>query len=178
MDPSIIRGGERVMSLRTLSLILVFALLALFTALNWSAFMTPTSLSVLFGTVQAPLGLIMLGFTAVLSALFLVYLVYVQTTVMLEARRTARELTAQRELADQAEASRFTELRNLVEARLQQLEAAATEAQTRTLTRLDALEGDLRASVESAANTLAAYIGEIEDRLEGRGGADAATPGA
>jgi len=34
MDPSIIRGGEGVMSLRTLSLILVFALLALFTALN------------------------------------------------------------------------------------------------------------------------------------------------
>lgn len=157
-----------VMSLRTVFLILVVALFALFTALNWGAFMAPTSLSLLFATVQAPLGLVVLGFTALLAALFLAYLVYVQTTVILEARRAARELTVQRELADQAEASRFTELRNLLEMRLEKLESAVAEAQTRTGTRLDRIDSDVRSSIESAANTLAAYIGEVEDRLERR----------
>ena len=98
------------MPLRTLILFLLLAVIALFTALNWSAFMAPTTLSLAFATVQAPLGLIMLGVTAILGTLFLLYLVYIQGTVILDARRAARDLHAQRELADQAEASRFTAL--------------------------------------------------------------------
>ena len=34
------------------------------------------------------------------------------------------------------------------------------------LAKLEALERDLRLVVEQSGNTLAAYIGEIEDRLE------------
>jgi len=33
-------------------------------------------------------------------------------------------------------------------------------------TRLDQLHQDLRSTIEQAGNTLAAYIGEFEDRLE------------
>ncbi|MEO8188077.1 MAG: LapA family protein [Burkholderiaceae bacterium] len=154
------------MSLRTLFLMLVSVLLAVFVFLNWSAFMTPTTLSLLFATVEAPLGLLMLGVTALLAAFFLTYLVYIQTTVLLDMRRTARELKAQRDLANQAETSRFTDLHNFLETRMQKLEAAVTEAQSHTGTRLDQLEGDLRSAVEHAANTLSSYIGELEDRME------------
>ncbi|MDH5245859.1 MAG: LapA family protein [Betaproteobacteria bacterium] len=167
-----------VMSLRALFLILVFVVLAIFTVLNWSAFMSPTTLSLLFASVQAPLGLIMLVVTALLAALFLTYLAYVQTTVILDARRSARELAAQRDLADQAEASRFTELRSFLEGRLQQIETAVAEAQSRTGTRVDRLESELRAAVERTENTLAAYIGELEDRMERRTDAGAGKPAA
>ena len=125
------------MPLRTVVLLIVFIAVALFVALNWSAVMAPTTLSLGVAQVQAPLGLIMLALMAILTALFLTYLVYVQTTVLLESRRQARELQAQRERADQAEASRFTELRNDLERRLTELE-----------------------------NSLSAQLGEMRERLD------------
>jgi len=164
------------MPLRTLFIVVLVAALALFTVLNWGAFMTPTTLSLAVATVQAPLGLIMLGVTALLSALFLAYLVYMQTTVILDARRMTRDLATQRALADKAEASRFTELQGIVEARLQKLEAVVLEAQGRTGTRLDRLDDELRAAVERSTNSLASYIGEAEDRIERQLGAGGAKP--
>jgi len=124
------------MQLRNGVLLVVLCAVALFAALNWRVIIAPTTLSLGFAEVQAPLGLVLLVVLAVVCALFLFYLVYLQSTVLLEHRRHARELEAQRELADQAEASRFTELRTLLEARLDQLE-----------------------------NSLAASIGDLADRL-------------
>jgi hypothetical protein len=112
------------MPLRTVVLLVVFVLVALFAALNWRAFLAPTTLSLGFAEVQAPLGLIMLALMAVMAALFLGYLVYLQSSILLEARRHAKELQASRELAAQAEVSRFTELRDYLETRLTQVENA------------------------------------------------------
>jgi uncharacterized integral membrane protein len=165
-----------VMSLRAVFLILIFVLLAVFTALNWSAFIAPTTLSLLFATVQAPIGLIMLVVTALLAGLFLLYLAYIQSAVILDTRRSARELAAQRDLADQAEASRFTELRAYLEGRLQEIERAVTEAQARTGGRVDQIETELRAAMGRTENTLSAYIGELGDRLDRRVGEAGAKP--
>ena len=112
------------MPLRTVVLLVVLALVAVFAALNWTAFVAPTTLSFGVAQVQAPLGLIMLGLLAVLTTLFLLYVVYLQTTVIFEWRRHAKELQTQRELADQAEVSRFTELRTHVDTRLTELESS------------------------------------------------------
>ncbi|MGH8682940.1 MAG: LapA family protein [Burkholderiales bacterium] len=163
------------MNLRTLLLLLIVAAIAVFAALNWGAFTAPTTLSLGFGEMQAPLGLIMLAMTAVLALAFLVFVVYLQTTVLLEARRHARELQASRGLADQAEASRFTDLRGYVEAELARLASQGEASRASVLERLDEIERNLRTSVEQAGNTLAAYIGEIDDRIK-RGGSDG--PGA
>ncbi|MFQ6759221.1 MAG: LapA family protein [Deltaproteobacteria bacterium] len=154
------------MKVRTLFLLLTVAAIAVFTALNWSAFMAPATLSLGVANVQAPLGLVMLGLVAFLAALFLVFVVYLQTSVLLEARRHARELQANRELADQAEASRFTELRGFLEAELKREAGLNAESRAIVLARLDQLDRDLRSAVEQSGNTLAAYIGELEDRLE------------
>jgi len=154
------------MHLRTLLVLLVLGILGVFAAVNWSSFMTPTTLSLLFATVQAPLGLVMLGFTALLTALFLLFIAYLQASLLMDSRRYARELQAQRALADQAEASRIAELRRYFEAELPKLAEAIAESQGAVETRLDLLDGDLRSVVEQAGNTLAAYIGEMEDRLE------------
>src|SRR6185436_45419 len=106
------------MHFRSILLLIVVALTAAFAALNWTAFTTPTALWVGFTTVQAPIGVIMLSLTAFLCVLFVAWVIYLQGTVIIESRRQARELNAQRDLADKAEASRFTELRSFMSAEL------------------------------------------------------------
>ena len=135
----------RGMQLRNVVLIVVLLAVAVFAALNWRVITAPTTLSLGFAEVQAPLGLVLLGLLAILTALFLFYLVYLQTSVLLEHRRHARELEAQRQLADEAEASRFTELRTHLDTRLAEIENSLAA-------HLGELRGDLR--------------GEARDRLE------------
>jgi uncharacterized integral membrane protein len=154
------------MHLRTLLVLLVLGILAVFAAVNWGSFMAPTTLSLLFATIQAPLGLVMLGFTALLTALFLLFIAYLQASLLMDSRRYARELQAQRTLADQAEASRVAELRGYLEAELPKLTVTIAESRAAVETRLDRLDRDLRSAVEQSGNSLAASIGELEDRLE------------
>src|SRR5437762_11769432 len=104
------------MRLRSILLLVVVGVIALFAALNWKAFTAPTTLRLGFGTMEAPLGLIMLGVTVLLTLLFLVFVIYLQASVLIEGRRHARELGAQRELAEQSEASRYSQLRQFIEA--------------------------------------------------------------
>lgn len=154
------------MKIRTLSLLLVLAAIAVFAALNWSAFNQPATLSLGFGSVTAPLGLVMLGLLVAVSVLFLAYVVTLQTSVLLETRRHGRELQAQRGLADQAEASRFTELRKFIETELQAGTAREAELHSVLLARLDKLDDSVRSTMQDANNTVAAYLGELEDKLE------------
>ncbi|MPZ74918.1 MAG: LapA family protein [Deltaproteobacteria bacterium] len=161
------------MYLRTLFILALLGLVAVFSALNWSAFTTPTTLSIGFITFEAPLGLILLAIVALLTLLFLVYTAYLQSTVILESRRHARELQIQRELAEQAEASRFSQLRSLLQAELQNLAGQTDQSKTALLTKLDQMERDLRAALEQTGNSLAAYIGELEDRFEKSAGKSA-----
>ena len=153
------------MHFRTLLLVAIVALTAGFAALNWTAFTTPVDLSVGIGTVYAPIGVIMLVVLGVLGALFLAWVIYLQGSVMLDMRRQAKELQASRELADRAEASRFTELRNFMSAELLRVTQANDEAQNRVIARIEQLEQRSRMHTEQTGNTLSAYIGELEDRL-------------
>ena len=154
------------MKIHSMLLLLILVVVAGFAALNWSAFMTPTTLNLGVADIQAPLGLIMLGMLSFVTALFLLYVVYLQTSMLLEARRTARELHANRELADKAEASRFTELRDFLALELAKLASLNAESKAAVLTQLDTLEQGLRLTLEQSENSISAQIGEIEDRLE------------
>ncbi len=154
------------MKLHILLLLLIFAAIAAFSALNWGVFLSPTELSLGYTTVQIPLGLVMLGLLVFITALFLVFVVYLQGSALLETRRHSRELRKNREIADEAEASRFTELRTFLEMELAKQAEQNTESRAAVLTRIDQLEHDFRSFMEQSENTLAAYIGELEDRLE------------
>lgn len=159
------------MKTRTLFLLIVLVAIAGFSALNWGAFITPTTLNLGVANVQAPLGLVMLGALVLVAAVFLVYIVYLQTTVLLDARQHAKELQSNRKLADQAEASRFTELRSFLDAELKRQLAQDAESRAAVLARLDQLDRALRTAVEQSGNSLAASLGELEDRLD-RGNKD------
>ena len=154
------------MNLRSVLLVVLLALFAGFVALNWSVITAPTSLSFGFWKAEAPLGLLLLGFTVLIAALFLFLLVVQQATVLVETRRTAKELTSQRALADQAEASRFTALGQQLNEELRRLEAQAATRQDALALRLNGLEQALRAHIDHASNSLAAFIGELDDRVE------------
>ena len=158
------------MYLRTLLIVLVLGVVVVFALLNWSVFTAPTALSIGFTTVEAPLGLILLGAMGALTLLFLIYLVYLQATALMESRQYSRELKNQRELADRAEESRFTELRSSLETELRRIGDQMADSNAVINTRLDGLAHELRSAIEQSTNSLSAYIGEIEDRLERTGG--------
>ena len=107
----------------------------------------------------------MLWMIVVVTVLFLAFAVYLQTTVLLDARRHSRELHAQRELADQAEASRFTDLRGFLDAELRKLGGQVAESRAGVTERLDRAVQDLHTTIDQSGNSLSAYIGELEDRL-------------
>lgn len=157
------------MRARTALLLLVLVVVGLFTALNWAVFSARTPLSLGFWTVEAPLGIVLVAVIAGLTFLYLFFLTWLEASALLEARRSARELLAQRQLAEKAEASRFAELRRTLEGELAALHDLPEAAAGRVLARLEQTEAALRGDIDRAGNTLAAYIGELEDRLNRRG---------
>ena len=154
------------MYLRTLLIVIVLGMVAVFAALNWHLVASPAPLSLGFATVEAPLGLILLAVTAALTLLFLIYLVYLQSAALIESRRHGRELQLQREMADNVEVSRVKELRAFLEQESQQRDVFMAETKSAFLARLDEIERELRAAIEQSTNSLAASIGEFEDRFE------------
>jgi hypothetical protein len=153
----------------TLLLLVVLAFIALFAIVNWNVIVTPTTISMLVADIQAPIGLIMLVLLALVTAMFLLFVVYLQATVLLDARRQSRELQAQRELADKAEASRFTDLRVFLDAELRKLADQLAAAQSGMIARVSEAEKVLRAEIEQTENAVTATVGELDDRLERTG---------
>jgi uncharacterized integral membrane protein len=156
------------MKLRTVLLTLVLLAIVLFAALNWTVFTAPATLSLLVATVEAPLGVIMLGLLVLLSGVFMIFAAYLQTSTLLEARQQTRALEAQRKLADQAEGSRITELQNLLNSALLKLEQQSLESRQVNSARIDQLEQNLRSALAQEGTTLSAYIGQLEDKLDRR----------
>lgn len=144
------------MKIRSALLLIFVIAFAAFAFLNWSTFIAPTTLSLGFVQVQASLGLVMLGLLACFAALFLVFVLYLQSSVLLDTRRHTKELQANRELADKAEASRLTELRTFLEAELKRQADQGAETRAAILERLDQVGRDLRFTVEESENTLMA----------------------
>jgi uncharacterized integral membrane protein len=145
---------------------MVLLLLGVFATLNWAALSAPTPLNLLVTRVEAPLGVIMVAVVGGLTALYFLFVLGLETATLLEGRRHSRELLAQQRLAEEAEASRFTELRRYLEGELALLRNRPSDADREVLARLDQLQQTLRSEIERAGNTLAAYIGELEQRLE------------
>jgi len=162
------------MRFRTLILFLVLALTGLFALVNWPAFTTPTAVSVVFGTIQAPIGAIMLGVVFLLGAMCLAYLIYVQGSALMESRRHGKELQAHRELAENAEASRFTELHNFVNAELRAAAQMQADTRAQILARIEQLEQRTRLALQETGNSLSSYIGALEHRIDEHGGSEGA----
>ncbi len=154
------------MRARTVLLIMGLVLLTAFAFLNVDEFTRSSLLSLGFTTIQLPLGLLMLLLLVAVMLVFLTTTLYLQRASLIETRKHTRELNIQRELADKAEASRFTELRNYIQAQTAatlQREAANATVLTERLAQVQAA---LVQRIEQSDNTTAAHMGQLEDRLE------------
>ena len=132
------------MSLKSLLLLIIGIAVLAFVGLNWSAMNAPTDLNLGFTEIRAPLGLVLLGLMAALSVVFVAMVAYTQGTVLVETRRHAKELAAQRELADKAEASRFTDLRAHLDKEMTRLTDSVAMQTREMLSRVDRAEMGLR----------------------------------
>jgi uncharacterized integral membrane protein len=148
------------MRTRNLFGLLFILLIVAFAILNWPVFIASTTLSGGFFSFEAPLGLTMLCLMGVITLGFVVNMALWQGTVLMETRRHTKELQVQRTLADQAEASRFTELRSALQLEFKTLAQEIARSQE-----------TLRIEVLESANSMAAMLGEIDDRSR-RPGAD------
>lgn len=149
------------MNFRTVILLLTVAAIATLAALNWGSLSALSVVSLGVITFEAPLGLIMLALTALLGVFFIAYVLSLQGSVLLDNRRHAKEMLAQRELADKAEASRFTDLRLF-------LEGQQAHAQEQLLGRIDQLESRLTARAQDSDNNTAAYVGQLEHQMRAK----------
>ena len=126
------------MRARTIVLLVAILLVAGFAALNWSEFMRPSQLSFGAFITEAPLGMIMLTLLVVALGAFLLASAVMRTETLVESHHHHKTLEQQRNLADKAEASRFTELRQHLDLRLREIENRL-DAHLRALPRTDPL---------------------------------------
>ncbi|MBX3641640.1 MAG: LapA family protein [Rubrivivax sp.] len=156
------------MNLWGAAIVVLLLALAGLVALNWATFNAVTTLSLGVTQVEAPLGLILLGLIGLVSLLFMGYILLLQAAQGVESRRMSKDLHAQRTLADQAEASRFTEMRGFVEAEMRRLEAQADTGRRELVERLAQLQQQLQDKLGESTRTLSAYVGEVDDKLDRR----------
>ena len=154
------------MRVRTIVLIIFIGLVAGFAALNMEEFTRTSLLSLGFATVQVSLGLVMLILLVVVMVVFLGSTVLMQSSNLLETRKYARELNVQRDLADKAETSRFTELRQYFEVRAAAEKERDLIAQEMWVERLAAQNRSIMARLDQSDNTVAAHLGQLEDRFD------------
>lgn len=150
------------MKVLAIILVILLAVISGFTALNWTTFNAPAQLSLYFTTLYVPLGLLMLGALASLTILFLLFVVYLQSTALLSARRLSKELQTSRTLADQAEASRFTELRQFIEFSFAKEVTLNTESRDKMVTRIEQLEETVKAQLAKNKQPESNYVSEFE----------------
>ncbi|WP_456411052.1 DNA cytosine methyltransferase [Oceanithermus sp.] len=152
------------MNLRNLTVLVILLLVALFAGLNWQLFTAPSEINLLFTRVSAPLGLILLGVIALLSLLYFIFIAVIETGALIEIRRYARQVEQARKLADQAEASRFAELKQYLETEL----GALKEAQGALKEDVSSEVGEARKALSLEHDTLKSQHAEIADRVDAR----------
>ena len=130
------------MKIRTIILTLVFVLLGVFLVINWNALMTDLPIDLVYTTVHAPLGAIVVAVFGAVVLLLLVYMVLQQASVTMELRAASKEARHSRGVAEDAEKSRLADMRKELFERLDNLESMIA-------TRTDESLVNMRESIEN-----------------------------
>ena len=140
-------------------------LIAAFGILNVDEFTRVSTLNLGFTTMQLPLGMAMTILVIAILLIFLATTLYMHSTNLIETRKYAKELTVQRELADKAESSRFTDLRRYMES---QADLALNQANGTVAAmdrRIMQTEQLLLQRFDQSDNSNAAYWGQQDDAM-------------
>lgn len=161
---------------RAVLLVVAIALVAAFAALNWSEFVRPSPLLIGPVVTDAPLGLIMLVLLGLATVAYILSTATIRTRSLMESKHHYKTLEAQRELADKAEASRFTDLRQHLDAQLRELRQRDAIAATEFEKSMVQGQRELRTQLEQMNRMLAARLTEMEHRMAGRPAQGMGTP--
>ena len=145
-------------------IVLAVLVTAIIASLNWGEFTRLEPLSFGLFTANVAVGATMLVILGVVLAAFLVSSAIQESRYLLDHRRHSRALHAQRELAENAEASRFTDLRQHLDAHLRESRQREAVMGTEFEKRMLQSHQELRAQVERMHQ----MIGSRLDGLEGR----------
>ena len=156
------------MRLRSLLLVLAAAVVVVFALLNWTEFSRPVPLNLGWRTVSGPLPLVLLGLLALAAVAGLASGAVRESHHRRLEQEQADRLQAQRELAERAEASRFTDLRQLLDQHLRETRQREAASETGLDQAMGRAQRDLRSQLELLHRSIAARLGEMEARLEAR----------
>jgi len=152
---------------------IVFIVLALLVvggvaALNWPEVNRTTAMNFGVLTAEASMGLFLLAAFGLTILVMLLSSAVQESRYMMESNRHAKALQAQRDLADKAEASRFTELRQYLDTHLR--DNREHDAITATEFEKAMVQGqrELRGQIEQMSRALEGRLGQLESRIDAR----------
>lgn len=143
------------MRYRTLLMVVVLVVVGTFFFVNWSVFAAPARFSLIVTSFETSVGAVLLVLFAVVILTLTIYMGISQSSLLFEYRRQAKELQSQRALADNAEASRFTEMGTLLRNEMAGLTA-----------HLEAALDGMREEFRHTEGSIAATLGEMDDRIQ------------
>jgi biopolymer transport protein ExbB/TolQ len=156
------------MRARLIFIVVAVVLVGGFAVQNWAEFTRASSLS--FGPISMTLslGLVMLTLLGIALLAFLVSAAAQESRHLLEHRRHTRALQAQRDLAEKAEASRFTDLRQHLDTHLRETRQQEATVATEFEKTVMQSQRELRVQLEQMNHMLSTRLSELEGRLAGR----------
>ena len=153
------------MHLRSVFLLLLFVLCSVFLIVNWEGVMAEVNVNLLWTEIQAPLGLILLLGPGLLILLCLIYGFVQQAALSMDLRRVNKQLQQARDLAQKAELSRFTELKNELQKQITELQNQSAARHSSLMAAVNGVQAAVDESAQETVNSLSASVGEVEDRL-------------
>ena len=153
---------------RFLLLVIAILLVAGFAALNWPEVMRTTSLNFGLFYMDGAVGAILLGILALGLIAFMASSAMLRSRMMITENRYTRDLQAQRDLADKAEASRFTELRQHLDTHFRETRQREAMANTEFEKAMLQSQRDMRAQLDQLQQAVTARFGELENRIASR----------
>jgi hypothetical protein len=156
--------GDTPMRGRVLFIVLAVLVTAAVATFNWPEITRSQSLDFGLFTTTAPLGLILLVILGLVLAVFLVSSSIQESRYLLDHRRHSRALHEQRELAEKAEASRFTNLREHLDNHLRESRHRESLMATEFEKRLMQSHQELRAQVERLHQMVASRLDALDTR--------------
>ncbi|TFZ00907.1 hypothetical protein EZ313_20970 [Ramlibacter henchirensis] len=158
------------MRARMIILVLVILAVAGFAAQNWPEINRTSTLN--FGVVQAdaPMGLILLTLLGLTLLVFLATAATMRSRNLVESRQYAKDIHVQRELAEKAEVSRFTDLRQMLDSHLRDEKQRESVAHSELERSMAQHQRELRNQLEQMYHLLTSRLSELERRLDSRPG--------
>lgn len=103
------------MAIRSVILIFLAAVAALFLVVNWPAIVAPVPVNLVYTEITAPLGLLLLIGFGTLWIVGIIWALLQRASTLMELRRAYKEANSSKSLADHAEQSRLEEARKALQ---------------------------------------------------------------